>query len=264
MRFNWLCLILTAINLSDNQKCCFMNMNHQLNIKTFVFNSFRENCYVLWDGDGNCVFVDPGCYWPEEFARLKEVVEAERLTPKAVWLTHGHFDHVHGVIKVVGEYSVPVLMSPDDRMILDGNPAAVKAFGLTAHDSSEIRTEDIRDGEVLDTLAGSPFRVITTPGHTPGGVCYYSETDKVLLSGDTLFAGTIGRTDHPGGDYDRLIISVMDKLMGLPGDVDVLPGHGRRTTIACERTGNPFLQPFNEPEEEPDWDWDGIEINGGI
>lgn len=236
-------------------------MNHLLNIKTFVFNSFRENCYVLWDAVGNCVIVDPGCYWPEEFARLKELVEAEGLTPKAVWLTHGHFDHVHGVLKVVREYSVPVLMSSEDKVVLDNNQAAVGAFGLTAPDSSDIKTVDIRDGEILDTLQGAPFKVITTPGHTPGGVCYYDETDKVLISGDTLFAGTIGRTDHLGGDYDRLIISVMDKLMGLPGDVDVLPGHGHRTTIADERTHNPFLQPFNEPEEDFDWDGDGIEID---
>ena len=239
-------------------------MDHQLNIKTFVFNSFRENCYVLWDGKGNCVFVDPGCYWPEEFAKLKDLVEAERLIPKAIWLTHGHFDHVHGVLKVVAEYSVPVLMSPEDKIVLDNNQNAVRDFGLTAPDSSMIKTVDIKDGDVLDTLEGAPFKVITTPGHTPGCVCYYCEADKVLLSGDTLFAGTIGRTDHLGGDYDREIVSVMDKLMGLPGDVDVLPGHGHRTTIADERTHNPFLQPFNEPEEDPDWDGEGIEINGEI
>ena len=234
-----------------------MSQDHQLNIKTFNFNSFRENCYVLWDGRGNCVFVDPGCYWPEEFAKLKELVKTERLAPKAIWLTHGHFDHVHGVLRIVREYSVPVLMSPEDKMILDNNPAAVREFGLVAHDSSEIKTVDIRDGEVLDTLEGSPFRVLTTPGHTPGGVCYYDETDKVLLTGDTLFAGAIGRSDLIGGDYDHLIISIMDKLMGLPGDVDVLPGHGRKTTIADERTHNPFLQPFNEPEEDLDWDGRG-------
>lgn len=238
-----------------------MNMDHQLNIKTFIFNSFRENCYLLWDAVGNCVIVDPGCYWPEEFARLREFIAAEGLTPKAVWLTHGHFDHVHGVLKVVGEYSVPVLMSPDDKIVLDNNQAAVRDFGLLAPDSSQIQTVDISDGEVLDTLQGAPFKVITTPGHTPGCACYYGEADKVLLSGDTLFAGAIGRTDHLGGDYDREIISVMDKLMGLPGDVDVLPGHGHRTTIANERTQNPFLQPFNEPEEDIDWDGDGIEID---
>ncbi|HAY19130.1 MAG TPA: hypothetical protein DCY24_08150 [Rikenellaceae bacterium] len=236
-------------------------MDHQLNIKTFIFNSFRENCYVLWDAAGNCVIVDPGCYWQEEFGRLKEFIAAEGLKPKAVWLTHGHFDHVHGVLKVVAEYSVPVLMSPEDKIVLDNNQNAVRDFGLTAPDSSQIKTVDIKDGDVLDTLEGAPFKVITTPGHTPGCVCYYCEADKVLLSGDTLFAGTIGRTDHLGGDYDMEIVSVMDKLMGLPGDVDVLPGHGRRTTIADERTHNPFLQPFNEPEEDPDWDGDGIEID---
>ena len=239
-------------------------MDHQLNIKTFIFNSFRENCYVLWDAAGNCVIVDPGCYWQEEFGRLKEFIAAEGLKPKAVWLTHGHFDHVHGVLKVVAEYSVPVLMSPEDKIVLDNNQNAVREFGLTAPDSSQIKTVDIKDGDVLDTLEGAPFKVITTPGHTPGCVCYYCEADKVLLSGDTLFAGTIGRTDHLGGDYDMEIVSVMDKLMGLPGDVDVLPGHGHRTTIADERTHNPFLQPFNEPEEDMDWDGDGIEINGEI
>ena len=238
-----------------------MSQDHQLNIKTVIFNSFRENCYVLWDAEGNCVIVDPGCYWQEEFGRLKEFIAAEGLKPKAVWLTHGHFDHVHGVLRVVEEYSVPVLMSPEDKIVLDNNQNAVRDFGLTAPDSSMIKTVDIKDGDVLDTLEGAPFKVITTPGHTPGCVCYYCETDKVLLSGDTLFAGTIGRTDHLGGDYDREIISVMDKLMGLPGDVDVLPGHGHRTTIADERTHNPFLQPFNEPEEDPDWDGDGIEID---
>jgi glyoxylase-like metal-dependent hydrolase (beta-lactamase superfamily II) len=109
-----------------------MSQDHQLNIKTFIFNSFRENCYLLWDAVGNCVIVDPGCYWPEEFARLREFIAAEGLTPKAVWLTHGHFDHVHGVLKVVGEYSVPVLMSPDDKIVLANNQAAVRDFGLLA------------------------------------------------------------------------------------------------------------------------------------
>ena len=136
---------------------------------------------MLWDAVGNCVIVDPGCYWPEEFARLREFIAAEGLTPKAVWLTHGHFDHVHGVLKVVGEYSVPVLMSPDDKIVLDNNQAAVRDFGLLAPDSSQIQTVDISDGEVLDTLQGAPFKVITTPGHTPGCVCYYGETGDVFI-----------------------------------------------------------------------------------
>jgi hydroxyacylglutathione hydrolase len=239
-----------------------MSLDHQLNIKTFVFNSFRENCYLLWDQKGNCVIVDPGCCWLHEFDTLKDAVAKEGLKPRAVWLTHGHFDHVHGVRKVVEEYGVPVLMAREDRIVLDHNSEAAREYGVDADDSSLITTVDIKDGDVLDTLDGARFKVIATPGHTPGGVCYYDEVDKVLLSGDTLFRGTIGRTDQLGGDYDRLIVSVMDKLMGLPGDVDVLPGHGMRTSIGDERTHNPFLQPFNESEEDPDWDGEGIEIHG--
>ena len=106
--------------------------------------------------------------------------------------------------------------------------------------------------------------MITTPGHTPGGVCFYDKADKVVFTGDTLFAGSIGRTDHPGGDYDKLIVSLMDKLMGIPGDVTVFPGHGHNTMISDERTHNPFLQPFNEPDmDHLDWDADGIELHGG-
>ncbi len=93
------------------------------------------------------------------------------------------------------------------------------------------------------------FQVITTPGHTPGGVSFYSEEERILLTGDTLFAGSIGRTDLPGGEYDDLIVSIMDKLMGLDGDVEILPGHGGVSDIASERTHNPFLQPFNEPDD---------------
>ena len=94
------------------------------------------------------------------------------------------------------------------------------------------------------------FKVITTPGHTPGSVCYLNEKYGVMFTGDTLFAGSIGRTDLPMGEYDDLIRSIMDKLMGLDGDTDILPGHGGRSSIGWERTHNPFLEPFNEKEEE--------------
>ena len=117
--------------------------------------------------------------------------------------------------------------------------------------SFAVKSTDIRDGQIL-RLAGIELEVISTPGHTPGGVCYLDRKDKILFSGDTLFAGTIGRSDLEGGDYDKLIVSVMEKLMGLDSDITVLPGHEGSTTIGEERTSNPFLQPFNEPEEEVD------------
>ena len=107
------------------------------------------------------------------------------------------------------------------------------------------------------------FTVISSPGHTPGGVCLYDAADKALFTGDTLFAGCIGRTDLPGGDYDQLIVGIMEKLLVLPADVTVFPGHGGTSSIADERTHNPFLQPFNEPDtDQIDWDADGIELRG--
>ena len=106
------------------------------------------------------------------------------------------------------------------------------------------------------------LEVIATPGHSPGSVCFYDASDAVLLSGDTLFNGTIGRSDLPGGDYDALIRSVAERLMGLPGETTVLPGHGSPTSIGHEAGSNPFLVPFNEPE--PDWTQDGISLDNEL
>lgn len=234
---------------------------HEINIKTFSFNPFRENTYLMWNRAGECILVDPSPYTVEEKGSLFSYISDNQLRPKEIWLTHGHFDHVFGVADVAREYSVPVRMHPDDRIILENNHIFAASVLLEAPDCS-FGTIDFADGEVLDALPDSPFKVIWTPGHTPGSVCLVNFTDRVMLSGDTLFAGTIGRTDHLGGDYDLEIVSVMDKLMGLPGDIDVLPGHGGMTTIGDERTHNPFLQPFNEPEEDSlDLEGEGIEIH---
>lgn len=232
-------------------------------IKTFVFNPFRENSYFVWDEEGGCLAVDPGIYDEDEASRVKALLDREHLTLKAVLLTHGHFDHIFGVKSLQDEYGVPVLMSPDDADLLLHNDRASSVYGLHPADPS-FNVTPLHDGDVVDYLKDSPLKVIATPGHSRGGLCFYDEADKVLFSGDTLFAGAIGRTDLFGGDYDKLIVSVMDSLMGLPGDVDVLPGHGPRTTISDERTHNPFLQPFNEPDEEqvPDDETFGLSING--
>ncbi|MBP5217802.1 MAG: MBL fold metallo-hydrolase [Bacteroidales bacterium] len=222
---------------------------HEINIKAFCFNPFRENTYLMWNRAGECILVDPSPYTDDERDSLFSYISDKQLKPKEIWLTHGHFDHVYGVAPIVREYSTPVRMHPDDKVILENDHVFAASVLLDAPDCS-FETVDLADGEILDALPDSLFKVIWTPGHTPGSVCFLDSADKVMLSGDTLFAGTIGRTDHMGGDYDREIVSVMDKLMGLPGDIDVLPGHGGMTSIADERTHNPFLQPFNEPETE--------------
>ncbi len=223
----------------------------RINIKTFRFNPFRENCYLVWDQGKDCVIIDPGCYEPAEVAALKGAISSEGLSPRAIWLTHGHFDHIFGVAGLSRDYSIPVYLSPLDGITIRSNNDLTLGFGLRRPDMS-FETRELVDGQtvILNSSEESPsFRVIATPGHTPGCVCFYSEQAKVLFSGDTLFAGSIGRTDVDGGDYDKEIVSIMEKLMELPGDVEVYPGHGPATSIAVERTSNPFLQPFNEPWE---------------
>jgi len=204
-----------------------------LNIRAFVFGRLRENTYVLSSLPGRAVVIDPGCETSEELDFLLKWLEEHELKPEAVVLTHAHHDHRAGAGALQRMFGIPVYMGEAEKQVFD---------------DLDFETSPLEDGQSL-TLAGITFEVIATPGHTPGGVCLYDRADGALLSGDTLFRGTIGRTDLPGGDYDKLIVSVMDKIMGLDGDVEIFPGHGPASSIAEERTENPFLQPFNEPWE---------------
>ena len=229
-----------------------------LNIGIFVCNLFRERCMLVWDRGPGAVILDPGFSTPEERDALYACVEREKLQPEAILLTHAHFDHIVGVAECAAHFSIPVYLHPEDRACLPVFAPMIDAFRLPRPDIS-FPVREIADGEVLK-LAGMEFEVIHTPGHTPGGVCYYSRATGDLFSGDTLFAGSIGRSDLPCGDYDREIVSIMEKLLPLPGDTRVHPGHGSDTTIAAERTGNPFLQPFNEVDEYGNVD--GVSIDG--
>lgn len=221
-----------------------------LHSRLFSFNPLGTNCVVLWeDGSSACTVVDPGMSSADGTKELTDFFDSHKLTPDAILLTHGHFDHVWGVEKLLALYPVPVYLHPLDKDIMDKMGAGsrmMESFSFLKHD---FPTVDIADGEIL-TTGGAAWKVIHTPGHTPGGVCYYSAPDRLLLSGDTLFAGSIGRTDLAGGDYDALMASIREKLLVLPGDTDVIPGHGRPTSIASEGMHNPFLEPFNEPLPE--------------
>lgn len=218
-----------------------------MEIFRFIVNPLQENTWVVCGPDGSCVVVDPGFLDEREKERLLSCFDEHR--PAAVLLTHGHPDHVYGVAWMQQRYGVPVYMHPDDVRTLDYFNRVVK-YGLPAPDRNFSVTTVTEGSEV--EAAGMRFKVIGTPGHSPGSVCWLMEAEKVLFSGDTLFAGAIGRTDFIYGDYDDEIRSIMEKLMALPGDISVLPGHGPESSIAGERTGNPFLEPFNEREEIPE------------
>ena len=221
-----------------------------MKIRRYNCNYLSENCYVASEG-GAAVIVDPG-FFDEELPALYEYLEAGGLKPCAILLTHAHFDHMLATKTLQERFGgIPVYMHPKEAVTLQLDKKYVDESGISGFQPQFVSTP-VEDGQTLDLAEGLSFKVIATPGHTPGGVCWYNEAAGVLFSGDTLFAGTIGRTDLEYGDYDAIIRSIMEKLIFLPGETDVFPGHGRPTTISDERVNNPFLEPFNEPSEDPD------------
>lgn len=218
-----------------------------IHIEYFTVNAFMERCSIVWDEEGNCAFVDPGCGNEQEIAEVTSFVKQKGLKPVCIMLTHGHFDHVLGVAELAAAYGgLPVYMHPSDKVTVDSNSYFSRMFDVD--DPAPFMTSDIAEGSIVK-VGALRFEVLETPGHTPGGVSYLERNEKILFSGDTLFAGSIGRTDLPGGDYDALMKSIFEKLIILDGDVKVIPGHGPASEIAQERMTNPFLMPFNEEYE---------------
>lgn len=219
-----------------------------LHSRIFTFNPLGTNCTVLWAGSSKtCTVVDPGMSCAEEYTALSGFLTEEGLTPDAIFLTHGHFDHVWGVDHLLKTLDVPVYLNPADEGLARNGASALRGmenFKVLRHD---FPITPVGDGDVLSS-GGVSWTAIHTPGHTPGGMCYYSADDNLILSGDTLFAGSIGRTDLTGGDYDVLMASIRERLLVLPDDTDLIPGHGQPTTIGREALYNPFLQPFNDAD----------------
>ena len=206
----------------------------RLDVLPLTNGVFAENCHILADRDaGEAVLVDPG----EDADLFLQRVASERVTLKAIWLTHAHVDHIMGVARVVEASGVAVYLHPADRPWYDALPQQSAAFGLQA---SKPPPPDhaLADGMRL-SLGGLEFEVRHVPGHTPGHVAFVGH--GVAVVGDALFAGSIGRTDLPGGDTDTLLASIRDKLLTLPDETVVYAGHGPSTTIGRERRTNPFL-----------------------
>lgn len=213
----------------------------------FPAGAFQANCFVLAaEAGGPCVVVDPGQDVDEGLAR---VLREHRLDPVAVVLTHGHFDHVFSVTPVCDGNDIPAWIHPEDRVLLSDPMRGLSAeagqlFGgrVELREPSDVRL--LSDGASLD-LAGVTLTVDHTPGHTRGSVTFRATTEDgtpLLVAGDVLFAGSIGRTDLPGGDHRAMLTSLRDRVLVLADETVVLPGHGPTTTIGRERASNPFLQ----------------------
>ena len=197
---------------------------------TIQVGGFEVNCSILSE-NGKAWIVDPG----QEADRIIDLLAKKGLEPAAILLTHGHFDHISGIPGLLEKFSdLPVYVHEKDMQMF-GHPLNQ----LPPEYPSFAKPRNLVSLDKLEVLDG--LEVLETPGHTPGGVCYHFPKDKLLLSGDTLFAGSVGRTDLPGGDMATLMDS-LKKLTALPDDTLVIPGHGMHTRIALEKSGNPFLQ----------------------
>jgi hydroxyacylglutathione hydrolase len=203
-------------------------------VLTLPNGAFAENAYILADRDaGAAVLIDPG----EEAELFLRRLATERLTLAAVWLTHAHVDHILGVGRVLQAHAVPLHLHPADRFLYDRLPEQAAAFGLAAPPPPS-PDHALADGQRL-TVGGLTLEVLHVPGHTPGHVAFVGH--GLALVGDVLFAGSIGRTDLPGGDTGTLLASIRERLLPLPDETIVYPGHGPGTTIGQERRTNPFV-----------------------
>ena len=217
-------------------------------VQVFTFNLFREHTMTAREtGSPTCVVVDPGFYSPEEENTFLSSLEASGTAPEAILVTHCHIDHIWGAASLQRRYGIPLYMAAYDAGMEVVFGRMCDRLGLRVPDFS-FSVTPVKDGDII-AAAGLRFKAITTPGHSPEGVCYLEENSRIMFTGDTLFAGTIGRTDLVGGEYDDLIRSIMEKLIWLDPGITIYPGHGGTSTIGVERTSNPFLEPFNEPEE---------------
>lgn len=212
-----------------------------LKIKQFVFNMFGVNTYLITDKDtGDTAVIDPGMIDAAEKREFDDYVSANNLKITQIINTHLHLDHCFGDNYVRDKYGVKVAANINDQPLGDDIPAQMARFGGRIKADPVKIDVALKDGDIIK-IGDSELRVITTPGHSPGGISLYSAEGGFLISGDTLFRFGVGRTDLPGGDHNTLIKSIREKLMTLPDATKVLPGHDRFSTIADERRHNPYI-----------------------
>ena len=200
-----------------------------------IVGMIMTNCYLMMNTDTKeALIIDPGA----EADKIKEMVQKEGAKPGAILLTHGHHDHIGAVNEIKRTYDVPVYVhETEDELLEETKTGQLRHMGIT----EPVEGDERMHGDPSLSLAGFDIKVFHTPGHTRGGVCYYFKNEGVLFSGDTLFQGSVGRTDFPGGSMSELVRSITGKLFTLPEDTKVYPGHEGETSIGFEKVYNPFF-----------------------
>jgi glyoxylase-like metal-dependent hydrolase (beta-lactamase superfamily II) len=212
-----------------------------ISLKRFIFNSFYENTYIVWEKETReALIIDPGCFDHSEEKTIEDFISSEKIKPKYLVNTHNHIDHIFGCRFIKEKYKIPFLIPEEDLPLLKNSEKQAELFGLEIETPPE---PDLFITEDLNIKIGNISPVfIFTPGHTPGEYCIYFPDGSLCISGDVLFRGSIGRTDLWGGSFDVLMNSIRKKLLVLPDDTFIYPGHGESSTIGEEKRNNPFLE----------------------
>ena len=211
-----------------------------LSVRSFTFNPFEENTYILYNESNQCCIIDPGCYFPEERDGLKTFFEKTGLKPVLLLNTHCHIDHVFGNRFIHDTWGLTLHIHEKERPVLD----RAEEFGIewdTPFENYQGNIIYLKESEKIK-LGNDELEIRFTPGHSPGSISFYNEAGKFVIGGDVLFNMSIGRTDLPGGDYDTLINSIQTQFFTLPDETKVYSGHGPITTIGFEKMNNPFVK----------------------
>ncbi|WP_304516388.1 MBL fold metallo-hydrolase [Cecembia rubra] len=210
-----------------------------LQLKSFTFNPFMENTYLLYDETREAVIFDPGCFEKYEQKELSDFIENEELELKMLINTHCHIDHVLGNAFVKRKYGVPLYLHQKEQPVLKSVTSYASNYGFAGYEESHpdyfiSETDRIKFGN-------SSLEIRFVPGHSPGHLVFFHQETGICIAGDTLFQGSIGRTDLPGGDHDTLLNAIRTEMFSLPDTTKVYPGHGPMTNIAFEKEHNPFV-----------------------
>ncbi len=212
-----------------------------MRIESFTYNAFQENTYVaINESTKECIIFDPGCSNPNENSRFLKALEGLALKPVRLINTHCHIDHVLGNKLIAEKFDLKLEAHKGEVPVLASCVQVSQMYGIK-YDPSPLIQSYIEEGDKI-ILGAHVFDIVFTPGHSPASLCFIHHESKQVIGGDVLFHGSIGRTDLPGGNFNTLISSINDKLMILPDDYTIYPGHGPSTTIGFERANNPFLQ----------------------
>jgi len=212
-----------------------------MKISRFTMNPFGMNCYILWNRPGGeCIIVDPGMMMQSEKDMITSFIDNNNLTLKHLLLTHCHVDHACAARWMATKYNVPVEACALEEPVANQLPMQAARFGLKIDSTPLVIDHNLAEGDVIK-LDGEEICVLETPGHSPGSLSFYSPDSSVILTGDAIFQSSIGRTDLLGGSFSVLIDSIKTKIMTLPPDTIIVPGHGDTTTVADESVYNPYL-----------------------